>query len=159
LPVRVIQWTIIKLYNLFQKLPRADNIGWSDFYYNSFVIRLPYTEGKVYKWYSYWGAVMLEMTRRLWHFSPPRIVASWLISRPNNKLLKDRDCGDVHLGFWSLWASPKGFSGDYHDHITSEGTRKERGVLEEVMDLLQDIKEEETEVWIVGHSLGGAVSW
>ncbi|KAK8007070.1 hypothetical protein PG989_001060 [Apiospora arundinis] len=134
------------------------NYGLSDFYYDATIIRVPYREGAVWKWYAYWGTLILEWTRRArgWFSGPRRVAADW-ISRPYCQPQPQGQDRQVHLGFWSLWASQEGFSG-YDGQGDLPGDR--RGVIQHLRRALQEAqnKNERTEVIVVGHSLGGAVS-
>lgn len=65
------------------------------------------------------------------------------------------DRGNVHLGFWSLWASPEGFA----RYDTKGNLSNDNSVLEKVTQALEKTKNDETEIFVVGHSLGGVVSW
>jgi hypothetical protein len=127
----------------------------------------------------------LERTRLgflTWFFYPARVSAADWISRPNHDRIATSnpvantdpaatsrpasteslsaadilDHGDVHLGFWSLWASPEGFAG--YDRFGNLPENKPR-VLLKVQEALNNGREGKgTEILVVGHSLGGAVS-
>ena len=90
------------------------------------------------------------------------VAADW-ISRPNHnrtgpRTAPEEQLGGVHLGFWSLWASPEGFAG--YDGDGNLDTVNE-GVILRVKDALDRCRaaKKTTEILVVGHSLGGAVSW
>jgi alpha-beta hydrolase superfamily lysophospholipase len=62
--------------------------------------------------------------------------------------------GHVHLGFWSLWASPEGFAGyDRQGEVSSTDS-----VITSIKQALKAADGRKTDVYVVGHSLGGAVS-
>jgi hypothetical protein len=62
--------------------------------------------------------------------------------------------GRVHLGFWSLWASPEGFAG----YCRKGDILREPSVMNSIRGALEKTEGRKTEVCVVGHSLGGAVS-
>jgi hypothetical protein len=138
------------------KLTPPSRYGLSDFYYDGMLIRVPYRKGTVWKWYAYWGSLVLERTE--WaprFFAWPRTVATDWITEPNINS-SEPNGGHVHLGFWSLWASPEGFAGfDRQGHVSSEDS-----IITSVKQALASIKPDnvDIEVYVVGHSLGGAVS-
>jgi hypothetical protein len=152
------------------------NYGLADFYYDATVIRVPYRKKSVWKWYSYWGRLILERTQR--HPSrcagPRRIAADWL-ARPYSEFPDQRQDdnshlgfesldqlrdGHVHLGFWSLWASPEGFAGYNNEGQLLDG-RDDSPLLAHCKEEIEEAKRnnKRTEILVVGHSLGGAVSW
>lgn len=141
-----------------RKFPPS-NYGPSDFYYDATIVRIPYTHGTVWKWWAYWGSLVLERTRLgclTGVFNPARVSAADWISRPSHDRIATSGLGDVHLGFWSLWASPEGFAG-----YDRQGNLRERepGILLKVHEALVNGQEgKSTEILVVGHSLGGAVS-
>lgn len=145
---------------IFDKLAPS-NYGLSDFYYDATVIRVPYRKGSLWKWYAYWGTLILEITRRApGFFSVPRRVAADWISRPSGESLTQRHDGLVHLGFWSLWASPEGFAG-YTRQGVLPGNPNDYRLLQHCREAIEQAQSEnrQTEILVVGHSLGGAVSW
>ncbi|KAH8770739.1 hypothetical protein F5883DRAFT_713360, partial [Diaporthe sp. PMI_573] len=130
----------------------------SDFYYDATIIRIPYRKGSVWKWYAYWGTLILERTQRAQRlFSGSRRVAADWVSRPYRENISQRKDGNVHLGFWSLWASQEGFAG-YDDQGALPDSR--RGLLQRCKQAIVQAKDnnKRTEILVVGHSLGGAVS-
>ncbi|KAH7138647.1 Alpha/Beta hydrolase protein [Dendryphion nanum] len=130
------------------------NYGFSDFYYDAMLIRIPYRKGTVWKWYAYWGSLILERTRWAhWFFTWPRTVAGDWMNKPSS-CSNEPNNGHVHLGFWSLWASPEGFAGYDREGCVSSET----GVLQSIRTALEKINGEKAELYVVGHSLGGAVS-
>lgn len=154
------------------------NFSYSDFAYDATLIRVPYRPGAVWKWWSYWGSLILERSPKI--FGWPRTVAmDWMsrgslpddsestaASRSDEPLItvagrseeshnNVADRGNVHLGFWSLWASPEGFA----RYDTDGNLLNDNSVLKRVTEALEKTKNNETEVFVVGHSLGGAVSW
>ncbi|EON68821.1 hypothetical protein W97_08079 [Coniosporium apollinis CBS 100218] len=136
------------------KLTPSSKYGFSDFYYDAMVIRIPYRKGTVWKWYAYWGSLILERTgwaRRF--FTWPRTVAGDWMTRPNEPP-NELNGGHVHLGFWSLWASPEGFAGYNREGCVSS----KESVLHSVRKALKETNGRKTDVYVVGHSLGGAVS-
>jgi hypothetical protein len=64
--------------------------------------------------------------------------------------------GHVHLSFWSLWASPEGFAGYNQDGTLST----EDSVIRSIQQALGSAERRKADivVYVVGHSLGGAVS-
>ena len=80
------------------------------------------------------------------------------MSRPKEDRLAPSQKGDVHLGFWSLWAAPEGFAG-YDGCGNLQPMRPHRLLLKVQEALKAREKEKDTEILVVGHSLGGAVSW
>ncbi|CAH0044692.1 unnamed protein product [Clonostachys solani] len=149
------------------------NYGLADLYYDATLIRVPYRKGVVWKWYTYWGSLVLKGSN--WArccFPWPRQVAAGLIYRPGGYVDTGPSYPLVHLGFWALWASPEGFAGyDHYGHLWKEKevndsqesqTPREpvrEGVLQSVLQRLQESDENQrTEILVVGHSLGGAVS-
>jgi Lipase (class 3) len=130
------------------------NYGFSDFYYDAILIRVPYRAGTIWKWYAYWATIILKTPSC---FSWPRAVAEDWISRPRPELVGNEDAGLVHLGFWSLWASPEGFAGYDREGQLPEGANAR--ILHHLTKALEDASGRDTEVLVVGHSLGGAVSW
>ncbi|KAG4279178.1 hypothetical protein FPRO04_13678 [Fusarium proliferatum] len=149
---RFINW-------FFDKLAPS-NYGLSDFYYDATVIRVPYRKGSVWKWYAYWGTLILERTQ--WApalFSGSRRVAADWVSRPYEESLAQRQYGHVHLGFWSLWASQEGFAG-YNGQGDLPNDTRDYGLLQHCKEAIEQAKgkNKRTEIIVVGHSLGGAVS-
>ncbi|KAH8194183.1 hypothetical protein TruAng_011653 [Truncatella angustata] len=159
---RVINW-------LFDKFAPS-NYGLADFYYDATLIRVPYRKGPVWKWYSYWAMLILGGTQWCPSFfaGPRRIAADWL-ARPYSEFpgqgtdgdarhldqLKD---GHVHLGFWSLWASPEGFAGYNNEGRLLNGDN-DSCLLSHCKGAINKAKaHQRTEILVVGHSLGGAVS-
>ncbi|KAJ9614400.1 hypothetical protein H2200_002536 [Cladophialophora chaetospira] len=157
-------------YNWLSLSFPPSNIGLSDFYYDAIIVRIPYTDGTVWKWWAYWGAMVLERTRLwflTWLFYPMRASAADWISRPNHdriatsnpsRRVVDTDHGDVHLGFWSLWASPEGFAGYDRSGDLPTSAEKRRLLLKVQEALDAGLEGKQTEILVVGHSLGGAVS-
>ena len=153
------------VYNFFMREFPPSNIGLSDFYYDAFLIRTPYTEGTIWKWYAYWGSLVLERTShpllsKL--FAHSRIVAANWLSTPNSDRIGNAIRGDVHLGFWSLWASPEGFAG-YAAEPGEDGEPSlidKPRILSRIRKAVERSRQEgwKTEITVVGHSLGGAVS-
>ncbi|KFA61114.1 hypothetical protein S40285_10522 [Stachybotrys chlorohalonatus IBT 40285] len=133
------------------------NYGLSDLYYDATLIRVPYRTGVVWKWYTYWGSLVLEGS---------------LVYRPEGYVNTELRYPLVHLGFWALWASPEGFAGyDRYGHLWKDQklndsqeyqTPREpvrEGTLQSILQRLQESDEsQETEILVVGHSLRGAVS-
>jgi hypothetical protein len=84
--------------------------------------------------------------------------------RPQGRNVADKGNLLVHLGFWALWASAEGFAGYDRfgelrkDEETSDGPIFQ-GIIPSVMKKVEDAKGQEMEILVVGHSLGGAVSW
>jgi hypothetical protein len=62
--------------------------------------------------------------------------------------------GHVHLGFWSLWASPEGFVGYGRQGLLL----CKDSVILSLRQALDPEKTRKTVVYVVGHSLEGAVS-
>ena len=98
------------------------------------------------------------------------------MSRPYGDAISERGNGLVHLGFWALWASAEGFGGyDRDGNLWKDQTPNavqrsqasdspkqavREGVLQSVLQLVEKAdKSRKTEILVVGHSLGGAVSW
>ena len=79
------------------------------------------------------------------------------MSRPNETLVTEQEGALVHLGFWFLWASPEGFAG--YDRKGGLRGGADARVMHHLEAALKDADKRETEVLVVGHSLGGAVSW
>jgi hypothetical protein len=164
-----------KLSNLSFNIIGPSNYGLADLYYDATLIRVPYRKGVVWKWFTYWGSLVLGGSNWMRnYFVWPREVAGGLISRPYPDAISDRRNGLVHLGFWALWASPEGFAGynrDGHlwtnqivngDAEAPESPREpvREGVLQTVLKMVEEgDQSRETEILVVGHSLGGAVSW
>lgn len=151
------------------------------------LMRIPYTTGTVWKWFAYWGALVLERTSCLpfrypplsWLVHPARMSAADWISRPNHNRTRslsesqieaqtaslqetrtrpEESLGTAHLGFWSLWASPEGLAGyDGDGNLDSAKPGVILGV-KAALDRCRDASKP-TEILVVGHSLGGAVSW
>ncbi|KAK5056195.1 hypothetical protein LTR84_012748 [Exophiala bonariae] len=144
---RCINWALDTL--------APSNHGLSDFYYDATVIRVPYRQGSVWKWYSFWGMLMLEKTKWVW----PRRVGADLVSKPSGESITARNDGHVHLGFWALWASPEGFAG-FDDRANPPTTPSSTGLLGRCQQAITNAQKENrrTEILVVGHSLGGAVS-
>jgi hypothetical protein len=133
----------------------------------------------MWKWYTYWGTLILQGSSWAWArrvFAWNRRVAAGLIYRPEGHLDAERTNPLVHLGFWALWASPEGFAGyDHQGNLwkpeqtsnpggslrTRQPAREGEGVLQSVLQEAEEAAEEkeEMEILVVGHSLGGAVSW
>jgi hypothetical protein len=167
-----------KISNIVFYLLCPSNYGLADLYYNATLIRVPYREGTVWKWFAYWGTRILEGSN--WCncvYGWPRKTASGLLSRPRGDAFSGYGNGLVHLGFWALWAAPEGFAGydrngylweDQKDDRTLEQTRPDdgrtsvhHGILQNVAKLVCQAKSDNqnVEILVVGHSLGGAVSW
>jgi Lipase (class 3) len=150
----------IAWYNGFSRRLFPSNYGLSDLYYDATLIRIPYTECTVWKWFACWGSLVLEVTRlgrMSWLFYLPRLSAADWISRPDQDRIALPNRGTVHLGFWALWATPEGFAG--YDAWSRYQEEKQRRMLHEVKVALDTgAKDKETEIMVVGHSLGGAVS-
>jgi hypothetical protein len=136
----------------------SSKFGLSDFYYDAILIRVPYRKGVVWKWYAYWGSLVQEMTG--WApqlFSWPRTVGKhWMIS-PNTSPNQSKQ-GHVHLGFWSLWASPEGFAGYLAEPADNSDINRVDSVIFSLREALRKTEGRKTDVYVVGHSLGGAVS-
>jgi pimeloyl-ACP methyl ester carboxylesterase len=144
---RILTW-------LKKKLTPSSKYGLSDFCYGATLIRIPYRKGPIWKWYAYWGSLILQTTS--WApglFRRSRIVARYWIERPNI-WSSQRNAGYVHLGFWSLWASPEGFAG----YGAKGGASYENSVMTSLRQALKISQARNTIVYVVGHSLGGAVS-
>ena len=153
------------LYNIPFSLFAPSNYGLADIYYDATLIRVPYRTGVVWKWYTYWGTLILGGSDRFRPFwGAPRRVAAGLISRPQGIHVADKGNLLVHLGFWALWASAEGFAGYdrfgklREDEETSDGPVFQ-GVMQSVFKKVRDAKGQQMEILVVGHSLGGAVSW
>lgn len=163
---------------LISRLFGPSNYGLADLAYEATLIRVPYREGVVWKWFTYWGTLILEGSNKFRGIlSGPRKTAVGLISRPDGNHVEDENNRLVHLGFWALWASPEGFAGyDRDGHLWMEQKMRElakkempvypsettrQGILQSVLCDVQQARDEnkKTELYIVGHSLGGAVSW
>jgi hypothetical protein len=134
------------------------NYGVSDFLHDAILIRVPYRKGIVWKWYAYWGSLVLERTASVhaW-FRWPRTVANDWMSRPHGITTTENNAGHVHLGFWAMWASPEGFAGYDRDGNLPDGSHAR--IIQDVRDALKRAGDRDIEVYVVGHSLGGAVSW
>ncbi|KFA56326.1 hypothetical protein S40293_11255 [Stachybotrys chartarum IBT 40293] len=162
-----------RLSNFFLDVFGPSNYGLSDLYYDATLIRVPYRTGVIWKWYAYWGSLVLEGSN--WardYLAWPRQVAAGLIYRPDGYVNTELRYPLVHLGFWALWASPEGFAGyDRYGHLwkdqKSNGSQEHQtprepvreGALQSVLQRLQESDEsQKTEILVVGHSLGGAVS-
>jgi hypothetical protein len=154
------------------------NFSYSDFAYDATLIRVPYRPGAVWKWWSYWGSLILERSPKFLGW-PRTVAVDWMsrgslpddsesttASRSDEPLIpvagrseeshnNVADRGNVHLGFWSLWSSPEGFA----RYDTDGKLLNDNSVLKKVTEALEKTKNNETEVFVVGHSLGGAVSW
>jgi hypothetical protein len=136
------------------KLTPSSKYGLSDFYYDAMLIRIPYRKGPIWKWYAYWGSLILQTTSlapRL--FTLSRIVARYWMERPNI-YSSEQNAGYVHLGFWSLWASPEGFAG----YDSKGNVLHNDSVITSFRQALAKSHSKDTVVYVVGHSLGGAVS-
>ncbi|PNP38782.1 hypothetical protein TGAMA5MH_09005 [Trichoderma gamsii] len=165
----VISW----LSNLSINIFAPSNYGLADLYYDATLIRVPYRTGVVWKWYTYWGTLVLEGSNWMRRcFVRPRQVAAGLIFRPDGGVMSGQSSPLVHLGFWALWASPEGFAGygrdgnlktlDMNNSQASQSPRQQRvgvSVIRSVLDEVEKAGSQKTEILIVGHSLGGAVSW
>jgi hypothetical protein len=143
------------------------NFGLGDLYYDLTLIRVPYRPGVMWKWYTYWGTLILQWTS--WsRCSCIRRIAAGLIHRPNGRHdSRQEEDPLVHLGFWALWASPEGLAGYneqgelWQDGNALEPQKRVRGGV--LHRLLQEAEEaarnkHKMEIFVVGHSLGGAVS-
>ena len=156
------RWTS-GVYNFFMRSFPPSNLGLSDFYYDAFLIRTPSTEGTVWKWYAYWGSLVLQRTHHPLlskMFSHSRLVAADWLSRPDKDRIRDADKGDVHLGFWSLWASPEGFAG-YKAQPSGTNARSTLIASPRILSRVREAVGQDgktTKIMVVGHSLGGAVS-
>ncbi|KAK5087510.1 hypothetical protein LTR70_007055 [Exophiala xenobiotica] len=71
------------------------NYGLADFYHDATVIRIPYRKGTVWKWYSFWGSLILGRTPGFLGW--PRTVAAHWMSCPYDDPITDRVNGHVHL--------------------------------------------------------------
>jgi hypothetical protein len=160
------------------------NYGLADLYYDATLIRVPYHTGVVWKWFAYWGTLVLEGSNRFSScFTYPRKVGAGLVFHPHGDRVYNRENGLVHLGFWALWASPEGFAGyNRKGHLWTaqkshdskglpEGSQNSQvsddertpvgpGALQSVLKAVAEAKKrhQKTEILVVGHSLGGAVS-
>jgi len=134
------------------------NYGLADFYHDATVTRIPYRKGTVWKWYSFWGSLILGRTPGF--FGWPRTVAAHWMSCPYDDPITERVNEHVHLGFWSLWASPEGFAG-YDEWRRLSNDSSNYRILEKVIQAVKEAERDgrETEIFGLGHSLGGAVSW
>lgn len=134
------------------------NYGVSDFLHDAILIRIPYRKGTVWKWYSYWGSLILENTASAHNWLGwPRTVANDWMNRPHESPKPENNAGDVHLGFWALWASPEGFAGYNRDGKLIDGP--DAKIIQQVKEAIGGAGDREIEIYVVGHSLGGAVSW
>jgi hypothetical protein len=131
------------------------NYGVSDFLHNAILIRVPYRKGAVWKWYTYWGSLILEKTSM--RFKPPRTVAAEWMSRGSPEESTLDNAGHVHLGFWALWASHEGFAG--YDEWGNLPEDEKAKIILQVRTAIVHAGTEDIDVYVVGHSLGGAVSW
>lgn len=155
------------MINLPFSLFAPSNYGLADIYYDLTLIRVPYRTGVVWKWYTYWGTLVLGGSDRfatcnIWSW--PRKVAAGAISRPQGNKVADTGNLLVHLGFWALWASPEGFAGydragELWKSPKAYNEPVRMGVLQSVIQKVRDAKGQDIDIFVVGHSLGGAVSW
>jgi len=158
--IRQSSWLSRTLNHVADKLAPS-NYGLADFYHDATLIRVPYRPGTVWKLYSYWGSLILERTQSASNFFAwPRKVATYWVSRPYNQPIIERHNGHVHLGFWSLWASPEGFAG-YDNCGNLPNDSENHRILKKVLQAVADAerRNRNTEIFVTGHSLGGAVSW
>lgn len=87
---------------------------------------------------------------------PRKVAMDWMSKGSHSKeeMASLGGYGNVHLGFWSLWASPEGFARyDKRGKLADDNS-----VLAKVTEALEKTENNDTEVFVVGHSLGGAVS-
>lgn len=139
--------------SLLKKIFTPSGFGPSDFYYDVFLIRVPYRTGPVWKWYTYWGSLIIQRTWP-WMGWPRTVALDWM-SRPYDTLRVEQEGALAHLGFWSLWASPEGFAG--HGRLSEDTGRVMHHLRKALEEAEQDRRD--TEILVTGHSLGGAVSW
>ncbi|KAK5079530.1 hypothetical protein LTR70_009188 [Exophiala xenobiotica] len=157
--IRQSSW-FSRIFNYVADKLAPSNYGLADFYNDATLTRIPYQPGTVWKLYSYWGSLILERTQGASNFCAwPRKVAAYWVSRPYNKPVTERQNGHVHLGFWSLWASPEGFAG-YDSCGSLSNDSEHHRILEKVLQAVSRAEREnrKTEIFVAGHSLGGAVS-